>query len=94
MYRFSNKEKNKKFWEEFSPIFLLYDMSRIKDDWTDKHFIFACVSVAAVMFLLSRYLATIGRNTYRQRLKYAVEMGSGAMIYMPSFIQLVQAFES
>jgi hypothetical protein len=27
-------------------------------------------------------------------MKYAAEMGSGAMIYIPSFMKLIQAFKS
>jgi hypothetical protein len=49
-----------------------------------------CVFVAEVTFLQSRCLATIGGipiQTHRQMggiMKYAVEVGSGAMIYIPS----------
>jgi hypothetical protein len=51
--------------------------------------IVACVFVAAVTFLPRRCLATI-RDTQtdgRDFMKHAVEMGSGAMIYIPSFIK-------
>jgi hypothetical protein len=53
-----------------------------------------CVSVAAVTFLPNSCLATIGElHIQTQSLmegftKYAVEMGSGAMIYIPSFIKI------
>jgi hypothetical protein len=56
--------------------------------------IVACVIVAEVTFLPSISLQTIGRYTYRHRdswdgfMKYAVEMGSGGMIYVPSFIKI------
>jgi hypothetical protein len=55
--------------------------------------IVACVFVAAVTFLLSPCLATIGSDTYKHTdrwkrfMRDAIEMGSGAMIYMPSFIK-------
>jgi hypothetical protein len=59
------------------------------------------VFVAAGTCLPSRYLATIGGYTYRHTdkwegfMKYAVEMGSGAMIYtyIPSFIKTGSAIQ-
>jgi hypothetical protein len=54
---------------------------------------------AAVKFLPSCCLKTIGGYTYKHTdlwegfKKYAVKMGSGAMIYIPSFIQIVSAVE-
>jgi hypothetical protein len=54
----------------------------------------ACVFVAEVTFLLSRCLATIRGYAYRQTdkwkgfMKYAVEKGSGAIIYIRSFIEI------
>jgi hypothetical protein len=54
----------------------------------------ACVFVAAVTFLPNRCLATIGGFTYRHTdwwegfMKYGVEMGSGAMVYIPSLIKI------
>jgi hypothetical protein len=51
------------------------------------------VFLAAVTFLQSRCLATIGGYTYRHTdwwewfMKYAVQMGLGAMIYVPNFIK-------
>jgi hypothetical protein len=53
----------------------------------------ACVFVAAVTFLPFRCLATIWGCTYKhtdwweQFMKYAIEMGSGAKIYIPSFLK-------
>jgi uncharacterized RmlC-like cupin family protein len=54
--------------------------------------IFACVFIAAVIFILSHYLATIEGHTYRHTdwwegfMKYTIEVGSGAMMYIPGFI--------
>jgi hypothetical protein len=55
--------------------------------------IVAFVFVAALTFLLSRCLATIQGYTFRNTdfsegfMKYAVDVGSGAMIYIPNFIK-------
>jgi hypothetical protein len=58
------------------------------------------VPVAAVTFLLSSCLATIRGYTYRHTdglgggfMKYTVEMGSGDMIYIPSFIEIGSAIQ-
>jgi hypothetical protein len=54
----------------------------------------ARVFVAVVTFLPNYFLATITRYTYRHTdrcegfMKYAVEMGSGAKISIPSFIKI------
>jgi hypothetical protein len=59
-----------------------------------------CVFVAAVTFLLSPCLAKVEGYTYRHTdrwegfMKCAAEMSSGAMIYIPSFLRLVQALKS
>jgi hypothetical protein len=53
-------------------------MDRIENDTSNNHSIIACVFVAAVTYLPISYLATIRMH--------AVEMGSCAMIYIPSFI--------
>jgi hypothetical protein len=51
------------------------------------------------MFLPSHFIATVGRYTYRHTdswkgfMKYAVEMGSGAIIRIPSFITISPAIE-
>jgi hypothetical protein len=56
--------------------------------------IVACVFVAEVTFLLSHCLATIEECICRHTdrwvgfMRYAVEMGSDAMIYIPSFIKI------
>jgi hypothetical protein len=43
----------------------------------------------AVKFLPSRYLATIGHtDRWKEFMKYAVEMDSGAIVYMQSFIKI------
>jgi hypothetical protein len=56
---------NKKFWEDLIAYFLLYDTDRIENDMSNKSSIIACVFFTGVTFLPSRYLATIGRYTYR-----------------------------
>jgi hypothetical protein len=76
---------NKKFWEEIIVYFPL-----IRHEASNNSSIVACVSVAVVaFFLLSRCLVTIGgcRHTDRWEgfMKQAVEMGSGAIISIPSF---------
>jgi hypothetical protein len=56
--------------------------------------IFFHVFVAAGKFLPSSCLATTEAYTYRHTdwregfMKYAIEMGSGVMIYIPSFIKI------
>jgi hypothetical protein len=60
--------------------------------------VFAYIAVAT--FLLRSCIATIREYTYRYTdlwegfMKYAVEMSSGTMTYIPSFIKIVQAFRS
>jgi hypothetical protein len=84
---------NKKFWEELITYFLWYDMDHIENDVSNSYSIVPCLIVAAVTFLPSRSPVTIGWYTYRCRewrdgfMKYAVEMGSGAMIYIASFVK-------
>jgi hypothetical protein len=61
--------------------------------------IVACVFVAVATFLPSRCLATIGEYTHRLKdlweefIKYAVEMGSGAMTHLSSFITIGSAIQ-
>jgi hypothetical protein len=56
--------------------------------------IVVCVFAATVTFSPGRRLATIWRYTYKHTdrwqefMKYAVEMGSGAMIYVPSLMKI------
>jgi hypothetical protein len=75
-------------------------MDRIENDASNNPSIVACVFLAAVTFLLSRYIGTSGGYTYRHTdlcegfIKYAAEMVSDAMTYIPSFIRLVEAFKS
>jgi hypothetical protein len=49
----------KKFWAELIDYFRLYDTDRIENDAYNNSIV-ACVFVAAVTFLLSRSIATIG----------------------------------
>jgi hypothetical protein len=69
-------------------------MDRIENDTSNNSSIIACIFVAAVTFISSRFLAKIGRYTYRHTdrwegfMKYAAEMGSGAMIYIPNFVKI------
>jgi hypothetical protein len=86
---------NKKFCEEL----IANDMYRIENDESNNSSIFASVFIAPVTFLLSRCLATIGGYTYRHTywweglIKYPVQMGLGAMIYMPDFIKIGSAIQ-
>jgi hypothetical protein len=85
-----NCEKNKKLWEELIAYFLWYDTDRIENDASNNSIV-ARVFVAAVKSLPSRCLATIGGYTYRLMggiFNSAVEMGSCAVIYVPSFIKI------
>jgi hypothetical protein len=74
--------------------FLRYDTGRIENDPSNNSSIVACVFVTAVTFLLTRFPAAMGEYTHRHTdwwegfMKYAVEMGSGAMIDIPSFIKI------
>jgi hypothetical protein len=54
------KSKNKKFWEELIAFFPWYDTERAENDASNNSFIVEFVFVAAVTFLLSRCLKTIG----------------------------------
>jgi hypothetical protein len=56
----AEKLESKKFWEERIAYFPSHDTDRIEYDASNNSFIFACVFLAAVTFLLSRCLATIG----------------------------------
>jgi hypothetical protein len=49
-----------KFWEELIAYFPWYDTGHIENDAFNNSSIVACVFVIAVMFLPSRFLATIG----------------------------------
>jgi hypothetical protein len=69
-------------------------MDCIENDMSNNSSIVFCVFVAAVTFLQSCCLATIGEYIYRHRdwwegfMKYTIEMGSVAMIYIRSFIKI------
>jgi hypothetical protein len=60
--------------------------------------IVACVFIATVAFL-PRHCLAIGGYTYRHTdwwegfKKYAVDIGSGAMIYIPSFTKIGSAIQ-
>jgi hypothetical protein len=85
---------NKKFWEELIVYFPWYDTGHIENDASNNSSIVSCVFVTVITFLASRCLVTIGGYTYRGTdwwegfMKYAVEMGSGAVIYTPSLIKM------
>jgi hypothetical protein len=69
-------------------------MDCIENDASNNSSIVACVFVATVMFLRSRCLEKVKGYSYRHIdrwegfAKYAVEMGPGAMIYIPSFVKI------
>jgi hypothetical protein len=74
-------------------------MDRIKKKASNNSLIIACISVAMTTFSPIRSRATIGNthihtDGWEEFMKYAVEMDSVAMIYIPSFIKLIQAFKS
>jgi hypothetical protein len=65
-------------------------MDRIENSGSNISSFVSYLFIAAMMFLLSIFLAMIGGCTYRQTdrqgfMKYAVEMVSAATIYIPSF---------
>jgi hypothetical protein len=65
-------------------------MDHIENYESNNSSIVACVFVATVTLLPSHCLATVGGNTYRWEgfMKYVIEMGSSAMMYIPSFIKI------
>jgi hypothetical protein len=79
------------FWEGLIAYFPLTRRGSHKNDASNNSPIFACVFISAVSFLLNQRLTTRGGYTCRHTdgqkgfTKYAVEMGSGAMIRLPSF---------
>jgi hypothetical protein len=86
----------------FIAYFPWYDTDHIENDVSNNSSIVPCAFVTAVTFLLSQCLATIGEylpsrciatirgythtDWWEGLMRYAVEMGSGAVIYVPSFI--------
>jgi hypothetical protein len=84
--------KNKKFWEELIACFPWYDMDHI-ENVSNNSSVTACLFNTTVTFLVNHCLATIREYTYRHTdwwegfLKYAVKMGSIAMIYISSFMK-------
>jgi hypothetical protein len=85
---FSQNTINKKFWETLIVRFPLIRHGPHRKRRVQEFFIVSCVFVAAVTFSPSRCLATNEGQTYRHTdwwegfMKNAVEMGSGAMIYI------------
>jgi hypothetical protein len=73
-------------------------MDRIENNAPNNSSIAACVFVAMAI-LLSHCLAMRGEYTYRHTncwkgfMKYTVEMGSRAMIVIPSFVQTGSAIQ-
>jgi hypothetical protein len=70
-----------------------YNMDHSKNNKSKNTSTAACAIIAAATFLSSHCLAMTGGYTYSHTdcwegfMKYAVEMGSGAMIYIPSLIK-------
>jgi hypothetical protein len=88
MYSTFEQIFNKTFCDE-SPVFLSHDMDHTENDTSNN----SCASVFVAAFLPSRCLATIGGYAYiltdwEEFMKYAVEMGSDTMIFIPSFIKI------
>jgi hypothetical protein len=89
-----SKYLGKKFWEEQIAYFPWYDTDRIENDASNNDSIVACVFVATVKFLTEPLPSNEREYTYRYTdwwegfMKYAVEMGWGAMTYIPSFIKI------
>jgi hypothetical protein len=85
---------NKKFWKEVIAYFRWYSMGHIENDTPNNCSIVVCVFATTVTFSLSCCLAMIRGYTYRHTdwwegfFNYAVEMGSGAVIYLPSCIKI------
>jgi hypothetical protein len=92
-------QKYKKFWGELIAYFPLNDTERIENEASNKSSVAECVFVAAVMFLPSRCSVTVGEFTYGHTdrwegfMKYAIEMGSSTMIYIPSFMKTGSAIQ-
>jgi hypothetical protein len=87
---FNHPNKNKKFWQELFTYFPLVRHAPHKNDAFNNYSIGACVFVAAVTSLPSRCLATVGdthTDWWEGFMTYAVEMDSGAMAYIQSFIK-------
>jgi hypothetical protein len=69
-------------------------MDHIENDVSNNSSIVACVFVTAITFLPSHCLATIRGYSYRHTdrlegfLNYAIQMGSGAVTSLPSFIKM------
>jgi hypothetical protein len=81
-------KKNRSSWKNSSTTFLLYDTDRMWKDVCNNYFIVACIFLVALSSLRSRCLSTVIVYTYRHTgwwegfMKYAVQMSSGAMIYV------------
>jgi hypothetical protein len=68
-------------------IIFLYDTDRIENDASNSSYIVDCICCRGNVF--SEPLPSSSRlYWWKGFMKYAVEMGSGAMIYIPSFIKI------
>jgi hypothetical protein len=80
--------------EKIREVLERYDTDGIENDASNNSSIVPHVFVTAVKFLPSRCPATMGEYIYRHTdwwegfMKHVVETGSGAIIYIPSFIQI------
>jgi hypothetical protein len=85
--------QNNKSWEELIAYFPWYDTDSIEKYSSKNSSILAYAFVAAVTFLPSCCLATIGGYRHADWwvgfMKYVIEMGSCPMIYIPSVIKIL-----
>jgi hypothetical protein len=95
---FHNKQEfislKKKFWVEEIAYCPMRHVPARKRRVKQFFYCNMCIRYRGNVFLPSRCLAAIGLYTYRHTdrwegfMKYAVEMGSGTMIYVPSFTKI------
>jgi hypothetical protein len=78
-----NLHINKELFEELSPTFFWNDTDNTEKEAPNTVSIALYVFIAAVTFLQSSYLPTTERF-----MEYTTKIGSGAMIYTPSFIKI------
>jgi hypothetical protein len=96
-YLLSTLHKNKRFWEELIAYFLWFDADRIEKDAPYNYSIVACIFVPAITFSPSCCLATYTKrhtDWWEGFMKYAATLGSGVMIYTPSFIKIVSTIQN
>jgi hypothetical protein len=84
---------SKKFWEERIAYFPWYDTERIENDTSHNSSIVPCIRCRGDDFteqLPSNRMKDTHTNTDWRKgfMKYVVEMGSGAIIYISSFIKI------